>query len=462
MARGGSSAQKKADEWYDAGIALLEEARFEASIPYFSKAIFLYPEKDMNFYFQRAEAYFALCDYTSAISNYRKACSLPDADGTARDAFVRALDAKAMSIFRRSGSLQSSIAHLSEALELDGLFWRGFLHRALLFVKTAEWQSALDDLNRAIFLKKTHSADVFVLRAKVHWMLGNEESGNADMKRASRVDHRHPEVVAFNKTLAERADAVCKSATEKILAGDLDGAVRELSRAVELNANNINLLVLLSSTCRKLGRYKDALGHLQEASEIYREEMKWRQSEGKAAEASDDDPKVARQRTLVWNAMAVAAVRQSDPGRAVDLLTKAINAEESMQGDTLFGVRDRRFYINRGDAYRSLGKLNESLVDYMSAHRLKSDDWETKSRISVIKNAFGIQAFNEQSYEEAVSHFNAAVRFNPKVAEYYMNRGDAYSALGLGREAYDDYRKASHKGDKNNFEVAARLARFEI
>ena len=149
------SYKQKAYDWYDLGVNLLEEKRASESIAHFSKAIYLLPESDFRFYAERAEAYFQLSDFKSSISNYRKACSFDEADGTTRDAFVRVLDVQAMFAYRENvDDLSLAEALLSEAVEMDGLFWRGFLHRALVRVSSEQWQQALDDLNRCMFLKR--------------------------------------------------------------------------------------------------------------------------------------------------------------------------------------------------------------------------------------------------------------------------------------------------------------------
>ena len=60
------------------GQVCMEEEQFEDAVRCFTKAINLDP-KHIDYYTQRGEAFMRLCDYQSAILNYKKACILdPD------------------------------------------------------------------------------------------------------------------------------------------------------------------------------------------------------------------------------------------------------------------------------------------------------------------------------------------------------------------------------------------------
>ena len=241
---------------------------------------------------------------------------------------------------------------------------------------------------------------------------------------------------------------------------EFDGAEKQLNRAVELSSNNVDLLILLSSTCRKLGKFGAALEHLESASKAHADDVRW-ESDNAAAENVTDDPRIVRQRNLVWNDLAVSRAAEGDYTDAVELFTQAIDSQESIDENTLHGTRDRRFYKNRGDAYRALGQYEEALRDYEDARNINGDDEEAKSRMGLIYNEFGVRAFNDGLYNEAVDRFAAALAVRPDEAEYLRNRGDAYHALGMGKEAYEDFMAAAEAAEgKTESEIAARLALF--
>jgi hypothetical protein len=67
------------------------------------------------------------------------------------------------------------------------------------------WLAALNDINHCITVDATR-ADVFILRAKLHWRLNEPKKGNADFKKAHAIDPDHPEVLIFERHLWEQAE----------------------------------------------------------------------------------------------------------------------------------------------------------------------------------------------------------------------------------------------------------------
>jgi hypothetical protein len=66
-------------------------------------------------------------------------------------------------------------------------------HSALAFVGVCSWATALADVSHSITVDASR-ADVFILRAKLHWRLDEAKKGNADFKKAHSLDPDHPEV----------------------------------------------------------------------------------------------------------------------------------------------------------------------------------------------------------------------------------------------------------------------------
>lgn len=60
---------------YNRGLDHAENGRFEDSITAFTKAVNLQPN-NINLFIERAESYLQLCDFQSAIINYKRAHSL--------------------------------------------------------------------------------------------------------------------------------------------------------------------------------------------------------------------------------------------------------------------------------------------------------------------------------------------------------------------------------------------------
>jgi hypothetical protein len=57
-------------------------------------------------------------------------------------------------------------------------------------------------------------------------------------------------------------------------------------------------------------------------------------------------------------------------------------------------------------------------------------------------NSLGTELFNNGKIEEAMYHYNEAIRLNPNATDFYNNRGICYFALGQPQSAVEDYNKA--------------------
>jgi tetratricopeptide (TPR) repeat protein len=57
-------------------------------------------------------------------------------------------------------------------------------------------------------------------------------------------------------------------------------------------------------------------------------------------------------------------------------------------------------------------------------------------------NSLGTDLFQNGKLEEAMYHYNEAIRLNPNATDFYNNRGICYFALGQPQSAVEDYNKA--------------------
>ncbi len=94
-----------------------------------------------------------------------------------------------------------------------------------------------------------------------------------------------------------------------------------------------------------------------------------------------------------------------------------------------------RGYYNRGNGYRALGKLNESIPDYTKS--LAIHPRKTKAYLNR-----GIVYVNLGKIAEGVADFNKAIEINPEFKIAYMNRGIAYEKLGQLNKSIDDLTNA--------------------
>jgi len=77
---------------------------------------------------------------------------------------------------------------------------------------------------------------------------------------------------------------------------------------------------------------------------------------------------------------------------------------------------DAKYFVNRGDCYRATGKVDMAMNDFHRAYDSDPNNWETKTRLSLIHHMAGLQLFNERQYQQAEVEFTIAIKYNPKVS----------------------------------------------
>jgi tetratricopeptide (TPR) repeat protein len=410
----------------------------------------------------------------SAISNYRKAVMLAPENHAVKTRLAGVLDCQGH-IKLEEEEYAAAVPYFNEAIEMDHFQASFFLHRALANIRLHNWNAAFTDTDKAVHVDN-NCCDGFILRGKLNWKLGQKKAGNEDFKRAHKIDRFHPEVKVFEQMMWGQAEKAYQDASAYLLQRNYDQAIELLSSALELNPGDVKVLVLRASALRQKGSYEAALEDLAEASEIYCYNQNQQLPDhglagnggGGGGGGGDNEqtngayehPEITRQRNLTHNDMAVHLCENKQYLMAITLFNKVIAAE--MQSARVYEgtVVDARFYVNRGDCYRSLGKLVPALADYHSAYEIVPKDWDVNTRLSLVRHAFGVKLFNEGRFQEAEIEFTTAISHNPKVSLYYTHRGNAMFHQLKYDLAHEDYAKALEI-DPDNVDLRYRIAQFQ-
>jgi tetratricopeptide (TPR) repeat protein len=415
------------------------------------------------------------CFVQSAISNYRKAVMLAPENHAVKTRLAGVLDCQGH-VKLEEEDFAGSIPYFSEAIEMDHYQALFFLHRALANIRMHNWSAAFTDADKAAHVD-SNNCDAFILRGKLNWKLGKKKAGNEDFKRAHKIDRFHPEVKVFEQMMWGQAEKAYQDASAYLLQRNYDQAIELLSSALELNPGDVKVLVLRASALRQKGSYEAALEDLAEASEIYCYNQNQQLPDHGLVEGGGggggggsgnneptngayEHPEITRQRNLTHNDMAVHLCENKQYLMAITLFNKVIAAE--MQSARVYDgtVVDARFYVNRGDCYRSLGKLVPALADYHSAFEIVPKDWDVNTRLSLVRHAFGVKLFNEGRFQEAEIEFTTAISHNPKVSLYYTHRGNAMFHQLKYDLAHEDYAMALEI-DPDNDDLRYRIAQFQ-
>jgi tetratricopeptide (TPR) repeat protein len=209
----------------------------------------------------------------------------------------------------------------------------------------------------------------------------------------------------------------------KLAKDDLDGALADFNKAIELNPNlagaydnrgRVELAKsdrdkILAETWNKFGRIKKNEGDLDGALVGY----------NKAIELNPDFAIAYSNRGLVKKTKGDLDGALADFNKAIELKPDSATA-----------------YNNRGELKRSKKDLDGALVDYNKAIELKPDSAIYYCNRSLAKIA-------KREFESALADCNRAIELKPDFANAYNNRGMAKQVKGDLDGALDDYNKAT-------------------
>lgn len=132
-----------------------------------------------------------------------------------------------------------------------------------------------------------------------------------------------------------------------------------------------------------------------------------------------------RQRNLAYNDLALLAMRRFQHTDAITLLNHAIEAEVELEMRYSDHHPDHRFYINRGDCFMALGRTELATADFSIAYASAPLDSTVTTRISMMHYNLAIPLFNGGDFSSAETELSVAIKYSPKIAQYYACRGEA-------------------------------------
>lgn len=171
------------------------------------------------------------------------------------------------------------------------------------------------------------------------------------------------------------------------------------------------MYILLAHCRRELGLYDEALNDIETGEKI----------PSIKSYAKDFN----RQRCLVFNDMALNFKVAEDYDQAITYMNKVIEIETKWNKEK----PNYRFFMNRGDIYRTICNYQFAIADYHKALDLDPKNWELKTRCAIIHNTIGEELYNSKQYEQAIAAFSQAIDCNPKVAQFYINRANCNFSL---------------------------------
>ncbi|XP_077087884.1 tetratricopeptide repeat protein 16-like isoform X2 [Siphateles boraxobius] len=416
--------KEKADKHYEAGVGAMSQSQFDKAVSCFTKAILLQSQQT-EFYVQRAEAYLQLCDFQSAVLDYKHAISLqPQTEAyPQRLAFIYYLQGQCLFDL---GKFLEALDSFTKAAELKPCFRPYHMRSLACLTALGRYSDCLRSVSN--FLETdSQSADLLILRARLHHQLNQMTLCYHDLRSALRLKPCCPVALALLKRLKEAAENAHHAAVDKALKGELSDALRNINSALKYNPSKAQYYLFRGILYRRLRDFTAAIEDLVIAAEFYRVEEEPPQ-EHMQDDSEDLEEDAQTQLALTYNDFAIQCFSRGLQSEAIKLLNKAIEKQRNAS----------ELFINRGDCFFKLCEWSFALADYQQAEEMDPDNTVIWLRLAVIHNTMGLHSYENKKYQEAAGKFSVAIRYNPGEVHYYENRAKAYNKVAKIEEAKKD------------------------
>ena len=458
------------------GCAYGRESEYARAIEDFDRVLGLEPDHTQA-RFLRGYTRGLLGEYDAALDDFREVVEQePDAEVYARRADVHAA----------MGNADLAEADLSAALEHEPGRSELWVGRGYLRLSGGRYDEACDDLTQALGIDGSDlearrlrgialealgryeeafsdydcvaqgapSAEAFANRADVSAAMQNVEDAELDYTRALQHDDHS-------------VHALLGRARLRGARSDFQGALEDLSVAIERDPEGLELRRLRGLALVGLGRHRDAVADLQLAADGTRDPDAWcdlgdallelddlAAATDAYARAIDMDKQFER----AWVGRGYAQGRGEDLEAAHGDLTMALElAPDDLYARALLAIvldgmnrfedalseygrvidssPSAEILLHRGGALASLGRLEEAESDYRRATELEPENVTAYLRL-------GQLAAQMEQFEAARDAFDAAIALDPLKPSAHLGRGDAMVAIGEPEEAIQDYDRA--------------------
>ncbi|KGG17189.1 tetratricopeptide repeat protein [Prochlorococcus sp. MIT 0602] len=258
-----------------------------------------------------------------------------------------------------------------------------------------------------------------------------------------------PDLFALTKTI------ICDLTETKPIDFDQSKKLEEYRLLIK-NRNNDGNIVEDSDETKKA--FSNLVNKVKENFDIY-ERGKEKEGHGDLEGAIEDYEKALElnpESQFILNSLGVAKIQLGDANGAIECLTKALEIDprdplilinlarakdfiEDYEGAIL--DIDKALEINENSeyAYWLRGNIKFKTIDFQGAIKDYTTAIDIKPEES--RNYFGrgTSNFHLGNYENAISDYNKTIEINPKLCQAYVNRGRCKSFLEDQQGAFTDY-----------------------
>lgn len=314
-----------------------------------------------------------------------------------------------------------SMSDHRKAVELEPDNTMAYYHRGITFVEQGHLPEAIADYDRILELRPDEP--MFLIGRAVLRMRTNELP--EALSDAQEAVERAPTAIWILETLAEVQGRL----------GDYRGAVETYDKVIELRPDDPNTISRRGAFHLMGGDSAKAIADFDAAIRIF------------PAHAASYNSRATARRIAKDYQAAIADCEESlrlDPSQPKTYLNRAmINAlldrhEEAIKDcdkAILLDGNDHNVHLARGESNAKLKKYAEANDDFTRAIRIKADTPYLYFRRADARERLG-------NRKGAIQDLDTLIRFAPKVATFYVNRGWNHHLEFQYELAASDYEKA--------------------
>lgn len=367
--------------------------QYQDALSAFQTAIDLDP-KYKKPYLNMGSTYLDKKEYDRALEYYQKALEI---DPNYALAYYAIGD-----FYFRQKKYHQAIIPSQQAQKLNPNHLNTYKLLAEIFMAQGQSQKAIEEINKGLKVDKNHGG-FYIALANIYRELGDIEKSNELFAKGISRQPNSSALYQYNLGLQLKRE------------GKFEEAKDQLIKAVNLNPQDVDILIVLAQVEKKLGNYDEAIGLLEKAQtqdpeniDIY---------DNLAGVYSDkNDYQTAIDTYKKGLALDLTDQDLSDVGRVYENLgliyhnnTKQFDlAEEAFKNALKYDPKQATIYINLGETYRLKGMLKESVIQLEKALQLDLNH-------ALAHNNLGHYLALQGKISEAMEHFKKALEIDPNL-----------------------------------------------
>lgn len=296
------------------------------------------------------------------------------------------------------GVAGASVADFDKAIKLNPKLKAAWNNRGLVWLASKEYDKAIDDFAKAIEVDRKY-ADAWNNRGFAQLKAGRHEKAIADLKQAVTIN-------------PDYATAWTNTGLVYMQQEDFANAVKAFSQAVRLAPLDVRWVTYRRAALLKLERFEEASADAQKIQWLNELSQLTQHASDRAGDSA------------AWILRAAHLAEGTEYAAAVQDYSRALQLDPG----NIEALHGRAFaFLQAGDLKKAIADCDESLImqPLANAFSIRGDAW-----------------YALKQFDQAISDFESARRFDSVVADAYRQRAAEHKAAGRNDEAQADLDKA--------------------